>query len=96
MDIREIICRAKENTPELAEGMSDSAAAALLSDAFKQVSEAIEATDDGMIKVPGLGQFQIRQAERERDGQSRAVRRVTFRPEARKRLRKPEATSNES
>ena len=81
MDIMEIVQRAKQAAPELFEGVPDDAAAALLVEAFKQVGETVETTDEGIVNVTGLGQFQVRQAERERDGMSKTVKRVTFRPE---------------
>jgi hypothetical protein len=94
MDIMEMVRRARESAPDLFEGMPDKAAAALLLEAFRQVGEAIESTDEGMVRVAGLGQFQVRQSERERDGTSTTVKRVMFRPESAKpqRPRKSEGT----
>ena len=94
MDIMEMVRRARESAPDLFEGMPDKAAAALLLEAFRQVGEAIESTDEGMVRVAGLGQFQVRQSEREREGTSTTVKRVMFRPESAKpqRPRKSEGT----
>jgi nucleoid DNA-binding protein len=75
--IKELVQSVKDSTPALA-GIPDGKAVALLRAAFQQISAEIESTAEGVVKVGGLGQFRVRQVEREQ-GQGRGERGVDAR-----------------
>jgi len=79
MNINELVRMAKQSAPEL-ESVPDEAARGLVQAVFKQIREEIEMTPEGQVKVMMLGQFHVRPGQREVDGQTVAVKRVSFRP----------------
>jgi hypothetical protein len=93
MKPKEIVELVKKEDPKLFADMPDKKIAQIVRAAFGQVGKQLDATTEGAMKVPGLGNFRVRQGEREKDGQKVPVKRVTFRrakqePGARKRGKK--------
>ena len=78
MDIKEYVDLAKQAESRL-ENLNDGRAAMLLREVFKQIALEIEGTAEGVVRVPGLGAFNAKQVEREKDGQKIVVKRVLFR-----------------
>lgn len=78
MKIKELVQSVKDSTPALA-GIPDGKAVALLRAAFQQISAEIESTAEGVVKVGGLGQFRVRQVEREKGDEKVTVKVVGFR-----------------
>jgi len=78
LGLKELVRRAKKTTPEL-ETLSDTQAIALLSSAFKQINQKTEQINDGKLRIPGLGVFQVNPINHEKDGQKITLRRIIFR-----------------
>jgi hypothetical protein len=79
MNIKKLVKNVKEAQPTL-KNVPDEDAKRLLQQVFKGILEEIEATPEGLVRVPKLGNFTIRNAEREREGRKVQVRRIAFRP----------------
>jgi hypothetical protein len=82
MKINELVKSMREEKPELFAGIRPGAASALIREAFGRVSQAIAETEDGVVKVGGMGAFRSVTLEREADGTSVKKRRVIFVPAA--------------
>jgi hypothetical protein len=80
MTIEELIRKALQSAPAL-QALPEQDARALVREVFRHVRQQVDATDEGKIAVGGLGLFRIRQAEREKDGRTVPVKRVSFRCE---------------
>jgi nucleoid DNA-binding protein len=50
----------------------------IVRETLHQIREAVESTEEGALNIETLGQFKIRLAEVERDGQKVSVRRAAF------------------
>jgi hypothetical protein len=74
----EIVALIKNTNPKLLADVQDKRAARLIREAWLHVVKQIEAADEGVVKVPGLGAFQVRQVKQEKDGVKATVRRVIF------------------
>ena len=77
IDLVEIL---REETPELLGNIPDNRAARIVREALAILALKIDATDEGVVKVPGFGNFRIRHIEQEQDGRTVSLKRVTFRP----------------
>ena len=78
MEITELVQIAKRASPDVLGKVPDAAAAALLREVFAQIGQQIQATDEGEVKVAGLGQFRVRQVERDKGGEKKTVKRTIF------------------
>jgi nucleoid DNA-binding protein len=74
----EIVALIKNANPKLLADVQDKRAARVIREAWLHVVKQIEATDEGVVKVPGLGAFQVRQVKQEKEGAKATVRRVIF------------------
>lgn len=79
MNAKEVVELIKTEKPTLLGKMSEKKAAALIRNAFIQIGKRIDSMDAGEVKVRGLGNFRIKQVERNKDGKNTVVRRVIFR-----------------
>jgi hypothetical protein len=52
---------------------------AILRAAFSEIKKEIDGIEDGVVKVPSLGNFRITQVEREVEGKKMIRKRVMFR-----------------
>lgn len=80
MNAMEIIEQIKGESPDLLGKLPDKKAARIVSAALAQVARSIAATDAGVVRVPGLGVFRVRQQERLKEGETEKVkvRRVIY------------------
>jgi hypothetical protein len=81
MSLKDLVAGAKKSAPAL-ENMPDARAVALLREVFRGIGAQIEGTSDGVVKVPGLGNFRVKMVEKEKDGQKTQVKRVIFKEAA--------------
>lgn len=81
MTITDLVQRARQSAPQKLKDISDEAAAVLLREAFALIGKQIASTDEGMVKVAGLGQFRVRKVEATPDGVKAATRRTLFKAE---------------
>ena len=75
----EIVELIKKSNPNLLGKMPDARAANIIRAALGQLGKQIDATEEGAVKVPGFGNFNIKQVEREKDGVKKTVKVITFR-----------------
>jgi hypothetical protein len=66
----------KKSNPDLLKGIPDDRAARIIRSALTLLGEELEAANEGAVKAPGLGNFQIRQVQREKDGRTETVKRI--------------------
>lgn len=74
----EIVALIGLGKPKLLENIAEDQAAKLIREAFMLISKEIEAVEEGVVKVPGLGAFRIRQVEQEKEGRKVKLRKVIF------------------
>ncbi len=60
--------------------MSERKIAKIIREAFKQVKNDIDNTEDDSVQIPKFGNFRVRMIEREKDGEITTVKRIVFRP----------------
>lgn len=74
----EIVALIKNANPKLLADVQEKRAARVIREAWAHVVKQIEATDEGVVKVPGLGAFQVRRVKQEKEGVQTTVRKVIF------------------
>jgi len=74
----ELVGLIKKQEPKLLGQMPDRKVVRIIRAAFAQIGREIDALKEGVVKVPGFGNFRAREAEREKDGQKSIVKRVHF------------------
>jgi hypothetical protein len=74
----EIVERIKAEKPELLGKVPDKKAAQIIRAALLVLGKQVASMEDGVAKVPGLGNFRVKMVEREKDGQKVKVRKVGF------------------
>ena len=79
MDVTGLIDGVRRNAPTLLEGISQEQAETLLKNVFRQVNETLAATEEGVVKYPGFGQFRVRKVERKVDGETITRTQIMFR-----------------
>lgn len=75
-----LVERMKLLNPDLAGKMSDKRLAAIVRGTVQALAAEVNARDEGRLRIPGLGAINIRQVEREKDGEMVLTKRVTLRP----------------
>ena len=75
----EIVESIKQSNPKLLGKMPEKRAATLVQSVLAELGKQLDAVDNGVVKVQGLGNFRIKQVEREKDGQKVTLKRVSFR-----------------
>ena len=75
----EIAALIKEANPKLLGKTPDAKVAKIVAATLREVSKQIRATETGVVKVVGLGAFNVRQVEREKNGVKAAVKKIGFR-----------------
>ncbi|MGZ8151553.1 MAG: hypothetical protein ACXW0Q_01195 [Methylovulum sp.] len=75
----EIVELIKKESPELLGKMSEGKAAKIIRAALVQLGKQLEETDEGVLKVAGLGNFQIKQREKEKEGKKITTKVITLR-----------------
>jgi hypothetical protein len=79
MKLDELVLQVKQLEPDLA-AIDDKYAVVLLRKVFEQIHKQIDDTKVGPVRVRGLGQFQVKMVEREKNDQKQSIKRVVFRP----------------
>ena len=69
----------RKERPKLFGKVPDKKAAALIHAALAALGRYLGAKKEGVVKIPGLGNFRVRQVVREKAGQKRTVTRTLFR-----------------
>ncbi|MBF0122415.1 MAG: glycosyltransferase family 2 protein [Candidatus Omnitrophica bacterium] len=90
MNIQERVQHAKETEPRLAK-LNSARGDILLREVFKQIVSEIRQKSQGIVKVPGLGQFITKKALRMKGGVKRGAKAVVFKAS----LGAPSAKGNE-
>ena len=85
MNAKEIVGMLRVQKPAVLGKMSDKKAAALIRNALLLLGEKIDATQDGVVKVRGLGNFRVKQVGKATGAAKPTARRVTFRPTPKKK-----------
>ena len=80
MNIKEIVQQVKGKAPEQYSKLPEAPAVGLLREAFAVVLGELESTDNGVVKIAGLGAFRIRLVDVEAGGKPKVVKRVMFIP----------------
>ena len=74
-DLVELI---KEKMPNALGKMPEKKAAVLIQTALAELGRHVEDAQVGVVNVPGMGRFQSRMVEREKDGKKVNVKRIVF------------------
>lgn len=77
----DLVERLKELNPDLAGQMSDKRLGTIVRSILQAVAAEVNARNEGRLRVAGLGSINIRQIEREKDGEVVQLKRVTLRPD---------------
>ncbi|MDD5275251.1 MAG: hypothetical protein PHR16_04130 [Methylovulum sp.] len=89
----EIVELIKQETPKVLGKTPDERTAKIIFAALRQISKQLDQTTEGNVKIPGLGVFNIRQVEREKEGQSVSTKKISFRA-AKLKAKEGKATEN--
>jgi nucleoid DNA-binding protein len=80
MKATELIAQIQKSNPQLLKGIPEERAEALVAGVFKHMNDALAKTEEGAVNFAGLGQFRVRQMEREVDGKKITRTLINFRP----------------
>ena len=75
-----LVERIKAINPKVLGKMPDKRAAVIVRHAMRALATEINETEEGRLRVLGLGSVAIRQVELEKDGQTTTVKRVVLNP----------------
>jgi len=75
----EIVDLIKKDNPALFEKVPDNKAARIIRLALIELGKQIESVDEGSFRVAGFGNFNVRQLEKEKNGQKDMIKRIFFR-----------------
>lgn len=78
MKLIELAQKVQENNTGKLGKMNETKIALIIREAFTQVKNEIENTENDMVQIPGFGKFKIRMIEQEKEGQKVVVRRTIF------------------
>ncbi len=77
----EVVQTLRATSPELLGQLPDQRLVAIIGAALAQVATAVRDTEEGVVQVPRLGRFAVRQVLREVEGgEAEIVKRVVFHP----------------
>lgn len=68
--------RMKQENPDLAAALTDRQLVALVRQVMQAVAAELNERDEGRLRIPGLGRVQIRQVEREKQGETVQAKRI--------------------
>lgn len=74
----EIVAKIKAENPKAFGKVADKTAARFIKLALAEVGKQVAAADEGVVRVPGLGSFRIKQVEKEKAGTKVKTRKVMF------------------
>lgn len=74
----EIVALVRKHQPDALGEVSENKSAKIIHAALVQLGKHINAMNEGVLRVPGFGQFRVRRIEREKDGKKITVRRTVF------------------
>lgn len=81
MKIVEIVHALRASSPELLGQLPDQRLVAIIGAALAQVGAAVRDTEEGLVQVPRLGRFAVRQVLHKPEGkEAEVVKRVVFHP----------------
>lgn len=76
----DLVERARASHPKVFGDLSDQRVAALARLIMQQLNEDVSQIAEGALKVPGFGNFVVRQVDKKGDTGDTVIRRVVFRP----------------
>jgi nucleoid DNA-binding protein len=75
----EMVEMIKKSTPELIGKVPDQRAAAVIRASFAILKNKLDTIDEGVVKLPGFGNFFVRQVVRKKGDEESTVKRIVFR-----------------
>ena len=78
----EIVESIKASNPNALGKMKDNVAAKVIQLAMAELAKQLNETEEGVVRVGGLGNFKVTKVTREQDGKPVAVKRIVLRPKA--------------
>ena len=74
----ELVVLIKEKRPNLLGKIPEQKAVALIRVALAELGRHIAEAEEGVVRVPGMGNFRIRMVGQEKDGKKVSVKRIIF------------------
>jgi len=78
MNVTEIVELIKQETPQMLGQMPDKRAAMVIRLGLLQLGKYLNNMEEGVVRVPGLGKFHVKQLEVEKDGKKIKTKRTFF------------------
>ena len=78
MQVSELVDFIKNERPKLLGKMPEKRTEALIRVALNRLGKHIAAVEEGVVKVPGFGNFRVHRVEQEKDGVNVTVKRIVF------------------
>lgn len=78
MNVKDLVTQIKAAEPEALAKVPAGKAMVVLREALRLIKEEVAKTEEGVVSVPLLGQFRVRQVEVVKEGQAAKARRVLF------------------
>jgi hypothetical protein len=72
----ELVAQIRQDNPSVLAGMSDATAVVFVRAVYEQIGKTLAAAQPGVLRMIGLGQFVVRDVEREVDGQKISRRQI--------------------
>ena len=77
---KELAKQIQQENPETLGKINEKKIGKIIREAFIQVKNEIENTDNDRVQIPMFGNFRVHMVEQEKEGEIITVRRVVFRP----------------
>lgn len=75
-----LVERIKAQSPKLSENVSDKHIAEVARQTLRALAAEVNERDKGRLAIRGLGRLTIKETQRERNGETRKIKRVSLRP----------------
>jgi len=79
--VADLVARARAEKPQIFGKLNDKKVEGLVRLVIQQLGKSVEATEEGSVRVPSFGTFNVKMVDKAgAGGEKVATRRVTFRP----------------
>jgi hypothetical protein len=101
MNAAEIVEKIRAESPALLTKIDDKVAARVVRATLAEIGKQLAQVADGAVSVPGLGRFKVKQVEKEKEGEKKNMKRISFRAakpmdEEKKQARKEKKTKSKA
>ena len=78
MNANQIVEKIRAESPALLNKIDDKVAARVVRATLTEIGKQLAQVDDGALSLPGFGRFKVKQVEKEKEGEKKVAKRISF------------------